>query len=98
MIKNRIRLIVADIDGCLSKGSANPIPLRLIKRLVDANERSHSDPDVPAVTFCTGRPQPYVECLVQSTAGYMPALCEGGTVFFEPVKYEITTHPNFGDR
>jgi hypothetical protein len=91
-----IRLIVADVDGCLSKGSKNPIPLALVQKLIETNERSKSDPAVPAITFCTGRPQPYVECLIQVTHGHMPALCESGTVFFDPMTHEVVLHPGFG--
>ncbi len=93
---HRIRLIVADVDGCLSKGSQNPIPLVLVRKLIETNEQSKTDPNVPAVTFCTGRPQPYVECLIQVTHGYMPALCEAGSVFFDPVTHEVALHPGFG--
>lgn len=95
---SRIRLIVADIDGCLSRGSGSPFDIHLLSRLAEANVASRSDWNIPAITFCTGRPQPYVECLLQATRGYTPALCEGGTVFFDPVSHSIATHPNFTER
>jgi hydroxymethylpyrimidine pyrophosphatase-like HAD family hydrolase len=95
-IPRPIRLIVADVDGCLSKGSKNPIPLALVQKLIETNELSKCDPAVPAITFCTGRPQPYVECLIQVTHGHMPALCESGTVFFDPLTHEVVLHPAFG--
>jgi HAD superfamily hydrolase (TIGR01484 family) len=98
MPSNRIRLIVADIDGCLSRGSGSFFELELLRRLAEANIASKTDWNVPAITFCTGRPQPYVECLLQATRGYTPALCEGGTVFFDPVTHSIATHPNFTER
>jgi hydroxymethylpyrimidine pyrophosphatase-like HAD family hydrolase len=98
MPENRIRLIVADIDGCLSRGSGSPFDIQLLSRLAEANVASRSDWNVPAITFCTGRPQPYVECLLQATRGYTPALCEGGTVFFDPATHVIATHPNFTER
>jgi hydroxymethylpyrimidine pyrophosphatase-like HAD family hydrolase len=94
----RIRLIVADIDGCLSRGSGSPFDIQLLSRLAEANIASRTDWNIPAITFCTGRPQPYVECLLQATRGYTPALCEGGTVFFDPVAHRIATHPNFTER
>ncbi|MGI8906428.1 MAG: HAD family hydrolase [Candidatus Sumerlaeaceae bacterium] len=98
MPANRIRLIVADIDGCLSRGSGSPFDIQLLSRLAGANVASRSDSNIPAITFCTGRPQPYVECLLQATRGYTPALCEGGTLFFDPVAHLIATHPNFTGR
>lgn len=92
---NAIRLIVADIDGCLSRGSGSHFDLNLLHQLGEANLSSRKDDTIPAITFCTGRPQPYVECLLQATKGYTPALCEGGTVFFDPLTHTISTHPNF---
>lgn len=89
---------MADIDGCLSKGSRFPFSLKLIERLVETNRNSRIDSNVPPITFCTGRPQPYVECLIQVSQGYMPALCEGGSVLFDPVNHNIFTHPGFGKR
>lgn len=90
------RLIVADIDGCLSKGSRTHFLPAVIDKLVETNLASRHDPLVPAVTFCTGRPQPYVECLLQVTHGTVPALCEGGTVLFDPVTHEVEFHEDFG--
>jgi len=90
-----IRLLVADIDGCLSRGSGSPFELELLRRLAEANLASRTDVTLPAITFCTGRPQPYVECLLQATYGHHPALCEGGTVLFDPTSHSIETHPSF---
>lgn len=97
MTNRRIRLFVCDIDGCLSKGSTHHFEPELIRALAEANRLSRTDPDVPAVTFCTGRTMPYVECLMQVIGGYLPALCENGTVLFEPNRYEITVHPRLGE-
>jgi hydroxymethylpyrimidine pyrophosphatase-like HAD family hydrolase len=91
-----IRLIVADIDGCLSGGAGAPFDMRLLEALAWANRESRTNPAVPAVTLCTGRPQPYVECLLQVIGGHVPALCESGTVFFDPQSHSILTHPGFG--
>lgn len=89
-------MIVADIDGCLSAGTGFPFSQNLLEKLAWANTASKQDPRVPAITICTGRPQPYVECLLQAINGYLPALCESGTVFFEPVSHSILTHPGLG--
>lgn len=96
MGESPVRLIVADIDGCLSGGAGHPFDIDLLTRLAWANAISRTDETVPAVTICTGRPQPYVECLMQAIGGRTPALCESGTVFFDPVSHSILTHPGFG--
>ncbi len=90
-----IRLIVADIDGCLSGGTASHFDHRLLERIAEMNQMSRHDATVPAITYCTGRPQPYVECLMQTTHVYQPALCEGGTVFFDLPSHSILMHPDF---
>jgi hydroxymethylpyrimidine pyrophosphatase-like HAD family hydrolase len=95
---NPIRLIVADIDGCLSRGTGSHFCHKMLQRFADANTVSRNDPTVPAITFCTGRPQPYVECLLQAVHGYRPALCEGGTVFFDLTTHSIFFHPSFTSR
>lgn len=97
MTDRRTRLFVCDIDGCLSKGSTHHFDPSLLQTFIEANRLSRTDPDVPAITFCTGRTMPYVECLMQVIGGYMPALCENGTVLFEPNRYEITVHPRLGE-
>ncbi len=94
--KTPIRMIVADIDGCLSAGSGAYFDQELIRKISWANDTSRTDITVPCVTLCTGRPQPYVECLLQTLHGYQPALCESGTVFFDPRTHSILTHPEFG--
>lgn len=89
-------MIVADIDGCLSGGAGTLFDHTLLKQLAWANTASRTDVTVPSVTVCTGRPQPYVECLLQVIHGYQPGLCESGTVFFDPADHSILTHPEFG--
>lgn len=96
MGESPVRLIVADIDGCLSAGAGSHFDPALLSRMAWANATSRTDATVPAITLCTGRPQPYVECLMQAIGGYHPALCESGTVFFDPVSHSILTHPGFG--
>ncbi len=92
-----IRLFVCDIDGCLSKGSTHSFDPELIAAFAETNRLSRIDPDVPAITFCTGRTMPYVECLLQVIDGRVPALCENGTVLFDPIEYEIVVSPHLGE-
>lgn len=93
-----IRLLVFDIDGCLSRGSFSHFSAEMISRLREVNSLATRDPIYPAITVCTGRPQPYVECFLQMIGGTMPALCEGGTVLFDPHTHGVYTHQNFGLR
>lgn len=92
----RIRLIVADIDGCFTAGGSDPIDLGLCARLRAWNERSKSDPLVPAFCFCTGRPLPYVHAINQFVGLHMPSLAEFGCVLWEPADQRHHIDPSFG--
>ncbi len=98
LLEKPVRLFVFDIDGCLSRGSFSHFSPQMLDALRDLNARAREDASVPAVTVCTGRPQPYVECFLQAIGGTMPALCEGGTVLFDPRTHGVYTHRAFGER
>jgi hydroxymethylpyrimidine pyrophosphatase-like HAD family hydrolase len=89
---------VFDIDGCLSRGSFSHFSADMIMRLREVSAKAACDPLYPAITVCTGRPQPYVECFLQMIGSTMPALCEGGTVLFDPHTHGVYTHRDFGLR
>src|SRR5437867_117404 len=88
-----IRLVVVDVDGCLTAGEGQPLDFQGLARVARANTRSLSDPSVPAVTLCTGRPAPYVEVMHQVVAGHVPALYEHGCGMLVPSPYGFKTHP-----
>jgi hydroxymethylpyrimidine pyrophosphatase-like HAD family hydrolase len=102
-----IRLIVLDIDGVVSDGEAQPLDLRLFARLGAMNQAARTDPKRPSVTFCTGRPAPYLEVLLQAVDGHLPGVYENGagiydhetliqdkTVYFQPGKqHSLTIFP-----
>lgn len=77
------RWIISDIDGCISPEESVAWDmgkfLELARRIQDANaDRSPLAP----LTFCTGRPQPYVEVLMKLLNVTAPAICENGAVFY----------------
>lgn len=90
-----IRLIVADVDGCVSAGSRYPLDLELCQKAREFNERSKTDPLVPALSFCTARPLPYVECLHQAMGSHMPSLAECGVVMWRPDMRRHVLHPEY---
>lgn len=81
------KLVICDIDGCLSKGRNVPFDLGGLVRLrglIDAL-RAHRI----GFTLCTGRPRPYVEALAQVLNVTLPTICEGGCLVFYPVSGDI---------
>jgi hypothetical protein len=87
-----IRLIVADVDGVLSRGEAAPFDVAVLQYLAEVNDRARHDSQRPAVTLCTGRPVPYVEVLMQAIHGFYPAIYEHGAGLYIPEPYGFKTH------
>jgi hydroxymethylpyrimidine pyrophosphatase-like HAD family hydrolase len=88
-----IRLVLADVDGCLTAGEGRPIDLAILSSIAATNAASREDGAVPAVALCTGRPAPYVEVLVQEIAAYRPSLFENGAGLVEMNPYRFRSHP-----
>lgn len=93
--KKRIRLIVADIDGCLIPGQGETFDLEIFQAMQEINRQAQSDSHIPAITLCSGRPQPYVEAIIQLCATPYPVVCEGGGVFYSLKGRYLEVHPNF---
>ncbi len=89
-----IRLVVVDIDGCLTPGEAQPWDFEVLRFVADLNRRARSDPAQFAVTLCTGRQEPYVEAMVQAIDGYLPAIYENGCGLYFPQPYRFREHPD----
>lgn len=90
----KIGLILLDIDGVLSAGEGEPLDLELLGALAEMNRAARSDPALPPVTLCSGRPAPYVEVLLQVLDGHMPAIFESGAGLYLPRPYGFLPHPN----
>ncbi len=56
----KIELLAVDVDGCITRGEGEPVDIGVLSRLQEINALSGTDPDIPAVTLCTGRQQPFV--------------------------------------
>lgn len=75
------RLIVADVDGCLLPEESaawdwdDVAELARVVRAMNGGGRC-------ALTLCTGRPQPYVECLMKLLDVRVPAICESGAILY----------------
>ncbi|HEY3522568.1 MAG TPA: HAD hydrolase family protein [Candidatus Limnocylindrales bacterium] len=93
MTPGPIALVLADVDGCLTAGEGRPIDLEVLAEVARVNERSRSDPHVPAISLCTGRPAPYVEVLVQEIAAYRPSIFENGCGLLTMDPYGFMAHP-----
>lgn len=90
-----IRLIVTDIDGCLTGGGTERFPLEFFRFIQEWNQKAEREPSFPPITVCSGRPQPYVEAILQAIGGFKPAICESGGVFYELPTRTMLINPAF---
>lgn len=75
------RLIVADVDGCLLPEESASWPWPEVAELARV-VRDLNAGGACALTLCTGRPQPYVECLMKLLDIRVPAIAESGAVIY----------------
>lgn len=88
-----LRLVVADIDGCLTPGETAPWDFDVLRYVAELNRRARRGDAPFAITLCTGRQQPYVEAMMQAIDGFLPAVYENGAGLYFPLPYKILEHP-----
>lgn len=80
----KIKFIITDVDGCLTEERAKPFDFDLFMKIRQHNElAAQNKPNLPPLTLCTGRPQPYVEALVKMLNSPWAAVCENGGMIYE---------------
>ena len=95
MPTDKIRLIVADIDGCFTAGGRSHLDLEMLRHVAEWNSLSRNDDTVPALVFCTGRPLPYIQALSQAVGAYLPSIAEFGAVLWCPETQVHAIHPAY---
>lgn len=88
-----IRLIVTDIDGCLGPGEAQPYDFSVLMALAQMNRAARRGEPVPAITLCTGRSAAYVDAMMQTIDGFLPAIYENGAGMYIPQGYRFAWNP-----
>lgn len=77
------KLIISDIDGCISPEESRAWEMDLFARLAGLSRAaSAGESGLAPMTLCTGRPQPYVEVLMKLLDIRYPAICEAGAVYY----------------
>jgi hypothetical protein len=92
-MKNTIKLIVCDIEGCLTPGKGKALNLDALTAVRQYNRESKNQKHVPPITLCTGRSLPYVEAMMQAIEGYIPAISENGAGLYYPAEDDYRLHP-----
>jgi len=85
MGQRRFDVVISDIDGCLAAESASPFNAPAIARLAEHNRRAARAGDVPVLTVCSGRPQPFAEAVCRMIANdCVPCVAENGVWVYDP--------------
>jgi HAD superfamily hydrolase (TIGR01484 family) len=92
-LSNHIRLVVVDIDGCLTPGEAQPWDFSVLQFVAELNRRARADARQFAVTLCTGRQEPYVEAMMQAIDAHAPGVYENGGGLYFPMQYRFVENP-----
>ena len=90
-----IKLFVTDIDGCLSEPFKVP-DLRILSEIRALNELSKTNDNIPPLTLCTGRPQPYAEAVAQWLNIRLPIIFESSGLY-NLKDNQIVLPPEFSD-
>ena len=78
-----VKLIISDIDGCISPEESRAWDWPAFSRFAAlSHAASEGRGDLAPMTLCTGRPQPYVEALMKVLDIRFPAICESGAVLY----------------
>jgi len=92
-LDNPVRLVVVDVDGCLTPGEAQPWNFEALSYVAQLNREARHNLQMPAITLCTGRQEPYVEVLMQAIDAHLPAIYENGGGLYFPQEYRFAESP-----
>jgi hydroxymethylpyrimidine pyrophosphatase-like HAD family hydrolase len=89
--------IISDIDGCLGPEHHGPLDASALARIAAWNLASGARSG-PALTLCSGRPQPYAEAMSRLVANTRcPIVCEMGVWLYDPRDNRFLIDPAITD-
>ncbi|MDQ1355222.1 MAG: hypothetical protein QG657_5532 [Acidobacteriota bacterium] len=88
-----IKLVVTDLDGCLTAGRGMPVDLQVFGELNKLRNYIAQDLNTPWLAVITARPQPYLEAILQLIDGETFGIFEWGCGLFKPISYNISFFP-----
>jgi hydroxymethylpyrimidine pyrophosphatase-like HAD family hydrolase len=93
----RFDAILCDVDGCLTPESATPLDVEALARVTEHNRHALAGRDRPTLTLCTGRPQPFAECISRLVGnaglGALPLIAENGAWLYDPSSNDYVPDP-----
>lgn len=90
----RFDAIICDIDGCLCAETTKPLDLTTLAKIAEHNRTAAQHRDRPLVTLCTGRPQPFAECITRLIGNTtLPVVAENGVWIYDPAGHVYQRDP-----
>lgn len=89
----KAKFVIADIDGCLTAGRGELIDLSVFDQIRALEPKDRADAQEPWIALITGRPQPYLEGILQLIGMNTIGLFEWGCGLFVPRGYRCVYHP-----
>lgn len=86
-----IRLILTDIEGCLTKDKGHPLNLEAFQWIRN-NFKS-----LPPISLNTGRSKPYIEGILQALGKFEDSIGENGCTIYLIEKDDIILHPKISN-
>lgn len=82
------KLFVVDLDGCISMPFVTP-HWPSISWIRELNQLARSNPAIPELSICTGRPFPYAEAVAQWLDIRQPIVFESGGGIYFPDRQQV---------
>tara|TARA_B100000575_G_scaffold294238_1_gene308864 strand:+ start:400 stop:1194 length:795 start_codon:yes stop_codon:yes gene_type:complete len=89
---SKIKVFVTDLDGCMTDPFESP-NWEVYTQIRALQLQSDSDPSIPPMTICTGRPMPYAEAQAQFLGVRLPFVFESGGGFYDMTTNCLTWNP-----
>ena len=90
----RYDILLCDIDGCLISELQKPLDIAALSRVAEHNRLAHERHDRPALTVCSGRPQPFAEGMCRLLGNLStPCVAENGVWLYHPGTNEYLMDP-----
>jgi len=95
-ITQQIRLIVSDIEGCLSSGKGLFLDLGTLLRIQEYNQQANKGANSP-LALCRTLAA-FAEAFCQMLGIAMPCVCENGAFIYDPVRDVSVRNPAITER